>query len=176
MKKILLTFLVLALTACGESEEEKQIRQLKQALQQQQQLTALQAEQQVPVPMQPQAQAQPIVVQQPAMQAIPVQKDTTFQDMALGALAGHAISSAFSSSGSRTSYEPPMQVTPQRPKVVNNYIIQPKPAIPIVEKPKPTNPLANLAGKNLSSGFSPKPTVVAKPNPLANMSKTTFKH
>ena len=96
MKKLVLV-LPLLLAACGEDEAAKRIRELeaqqnqaRMQMEQQQQQMAMQQQQQQQQPMYA-PQAAPVVVQPP-------QHDNTIMNMAVGALAGHAISNAMNGS------------------------------------------------------------------------------
>lgn len=188
MKNITLVLIALTLTAC-QSEEEKKIAQLErqnrlmaEQMQLQNQMQGLAQQPNYQQPMQQPAYQQPVVM--PAQQPVIIQqqKDTTLQDMALGAMAGHVVTNALTKSG--TSGTSGSNLQPQ--KVVNNYIVRPASpapvAAPIISAPaavtpsKPTNALSNLSGVNLTAKSNvnqnyntAKPA--AKPNALSNLSK-----
>ena len=152
MKKLVLV-LPLLLAACGDDEAEKRIKELeaqqnqaRMEMQQQQQQMAMQQQQlynQQQIAQQPQyapppqyAPQAPVVVQQP-------QHDNTIMNMAVGALAGHAISNAMNGSNNDRPSE----------RVVEHKTI-------IVDNRQPVNPVQN----NVASVQPSAPSVQPKQN------------
>lgn len=132
MKKLVLV-LPLLLAACGDDEAEKCIKELeaqqnqaRMQMEQQQQQMAMQQQQlynQQQIAQQPQYAPQaPVVVQQQP------QHDNTIMNMAVGALAGHAISNAMNGSNNDRPSE----------RVVEHKTI-------IVDNRQPVNPVQNIA-------------------------------
>ena len=174
MKKLILV-LPLLLTACGD-DEEKRIKQLEaqnnqarmQLEQQQQQMNMQQqfAQQNAqPQYIQPQMAPQaPVIVQQP-------QHDNTIMNMAVGALAGHAISNAMNSSNDR----PSERVVERRTVVIDNR--QPSApsnhfqsnVAPSVPSPNKQNYM-DMNKLSQSSKYAP-PSAPSRPSSSMNMSK-----
>jgi hypothetical protein len=189
MKKLILV-LPLLLTACGD-DEEKRIKQLEaqnnqarmQLEQQQQQMNMQQqfAQQNAqPQYIQPQMAPQaPVIVQQP-------QHDNTIMNMAVGALAGHAISNAMNSSNDR----PSERVVERRTVVIDNRQpvapssnvqsnVAPSTNYGYFQQPKPaTKSSMDMAKLSESAKYSPpsnnasvsKP-FASRPSSSMNMSK-----
>ena len=145
MKKLVLV-LPLLLAACGDDEAEKRIKELeaqqnqaRMQMQQQQQQMAMQQQQlynQQQIAQQPQYAPQaPVVVQQP-------QHDNTIMNMAVGALAGHAISNTMNGSNNDRPSE----------RVVEHKTV-------IVDNRQPVNPVQNIASVQPSA-----PSVQPKQN------------
>lgn len=145
----------LALTACGESAEEKQARLFKEQQAQIQQLQAQQVQQaqiqQQQQFQQPQQYApQPQVIQQPAAPVV-VQaphQDNTLMNMATGALIGHTIANM--GNNNHDSYDRP----PER--VVERTIIRHEPA--------PVAPVAPVAA---AAPLAPTPAAPVAPKASA---------
>jgi hypothetical protein len=170
----------LALTACGESAEEKQARLFKE---QQTQIAQLQAQQvQQAQQQQPQQYApQPQVIQQPAAPVV-VQaphQDNTLTNLATGALIGHALSGGFNG-GSNSA--PAERIVEHKTVIVNNH---PAPAAPttsfapppspVVQAPAPAAPRASGMDMNKlsqSSSYAPRPSTPApRTSSSMNMSR-----
>jgi hypothetical protein len=179
----------LALTACGESTEEKQARLFKE---QQTQIAQLQAQQvqqaQQQQFQQPQQYApQPQVIQQPAAPVI-VQaphQDNTLTNLATGALIGHALSGGFNG-GSNSA--PAERIVEHKTVIVNNH---PAPAAPTTSfappasvapapvAPAPVAPRASGMDMNKlsqSSSYAPRPSTPApRASSSMNMSRLSSK-
>jgi len=173
----------LALTACGESAEEKQARLFKE---QQTQIAQLQAQQQQF--QQPQQYApQPQVIQQPAAPVI-VQaphQDNTLTNLATGALIGHALSGGFNG-GSNSA--PAERIVEHKTVIVNNH---PAPAAPttsfapppspVVQAPAPAPAASRASAMDMnklsqSSSYAPRPSAPApRASSSMNMSKLSSK-
>jgi hypothetical protein len=176
----------LALTACGESAEEKQARLMKEQQAQIQQLQAQQVQQaqiqQQQQFQQPQQYApQPQVIQQPAAPVV-VQaphQDNTLTNLATGALIGHALSGGFNG-GSNSA--PAERIVEHKTVIVNNH---PAPAAPttsfapppspVVQAPAPAAPRASGMDMNKlsqSSSYAPRPSTPApRTSSSMNMSR-----
>ena len=167
--KYLALSITLLLTACGESEQERQqkiINQQQQQLREQQQMY-----------QQQQTQVQPQVIQPPAapvvVQAAP-QHDNTLMNMAMGAMIGHALTGG-GSSGSNDTH-----VIERKTVIINNHPEVPAPVqtasapvAPVQSTPKPsTMDMNKLSG---ASSFSPRPVSVAPVKSSMNMSKLSSK-
>jgi hypothetical protein len=176
----------LALTACGESAEEKQARLFKEQQAQIQQLQAQQVQQaqiqQQQQFQQPQQYApQPQVIQQPAAPVI-VQaphQDNTLTNLATGALIGHALSGGFNG-GSNSA--PAERIVEHKTVIVNNH---PAPAAPttsfapppalVAQAPAPAAPVSPRAsGMDMnklsqSAKYAP-PSAASAPAPRSTMS------
>jgi hypothetical protein len=165
--KYLALSITLLLTACGESDEERQqkiINQQQQQLREQQQMY-----------QQQQTQVQPQVIQQPAapvvVQAAP-QHDNTLMNMAMGAMIGHALTGG-GSSGSNDTH-----VIERKTVIINNHPEVPAPVqtssapvTPVQSTPKPSAMDMNkLSG---ASSFSTRP--VSPVRQSMNMSKLSSK-
>jgi hypothetical protein len=179
----------LALTACGESAEEKQLRIQREQQAQIQQLQAQQVQQaQQQQFQQPQQYApQPQVIQQPAAPVI-VQaphQDNTLTNLATGALIGHALSGGFNG-GSNSA--PAERIVEHKTVIVNNH---PAPAAPTTSfappasvapapvAPAPAAPRASGMDMNKlsqSSSYAPRPSTPApRASSSMNMSKLSSK-
>ena len=168
--KYLALSITLLLTACGESDQERQqkiINQQQQQLREQQQMY-----------QQQQTQVQPQVIQQPSapvvVQAAP-QHDNTLMNMAMGAMIGHALTGG-GSSGSNDTH-----VIERKTVIINNHPEVPAPSapvqtasapvVPVQSTPKPSAMDMNkLSG---ASSFSTRP--VAPVRSSMNMSKLSSK-
>jgi hypothetical protein len=168
----------LALTACGESAEEKQARLFKE---QQTQIAQLQAQQvQQAQQQQPQQYApQPQVIQQPAAPVV-VQaphQDNTLTNLATGALIGHALSGGFNG-GSNSA---PAERVVEKTVIVNNHAapmaapVAPTPVAPVTTAPAPVAPRASGMDMNKlsqSSSYAPRPSTPApRTSSSMNMSR-----
>ena len=168
--KYLALSITLLLSACGESEQERQQKIINQ---QQQQLR----EQQQMYQQQQQTQVQPQVIQQPAapvvVQAAP-QHDNTLMNMAMGAMIGHALTGGGSSGNNDT------HVIERKTVIINNHPEVPAtsapvqtasaPVAPVQSTPKPSAMDMNkLSG---ASSFSTRPVPVRQ---SMNMSKLSSK-
>lgn len=147
MKKLILV-LPLLLAACGDNDDEKRIKQLEaqnnqtmHELDQQRQQMAFQQQQmmQQPAPQYQPAPQAPVIVQQP-------QHDNTIMNMAVGALAGHAISNAMNGSNNDRPVE----------RVVEHKTV-------IIDNRQPTT-----SGNNLQSNVSNVPTPSVPSNTKQN--------
>ena len=169
--KYLALSITLLLTACGESEQERQqkiINQQQQQLREQQQM------------YQPQTQVQPQVIQQPAapvvVQAAP-QHDNTLMNMAMGAMIGHALTGGGSSGSNDT------RVIERKTVIINNHPEVPAPAAPVQTASAPvapvqTAPKPSAMDMNKLSGassYSPRQTSVAPVRSSMNMAKLSSK-
>lgn len=177
----------LALTACGESAEEKQARLFKE---QQTQIAQLQAQQvQQAQQQQPQQYApQPQVIQQPAAPVV-VQaphQDNTLTNLATGALIGHALSGGFNG-GSNSA--PAERIVEHKTVIVNNHaapmaapttsFAPPASVAPAPVAPAPAAPRASGMDMNKlsqSSSYAPRPSTPApRTSSSMNMSKLSSK-
>jgi hypothetical protein len=167
----------LALTACGESAEEKQLRIQREQQAQIQQLQAQQQQFQQPQQYAP----QPQIIQQPAAPVV-VQaphQDNTLTNLATGALIGHALSGGFNG-GSNSA--PAERIVEHKTVIVNNH---PAPAAPttsfapppspVVQAPAPAAPRASGMDMNKlsqSSSYAPRPSTPApRASSSMNMSR-----
>ena len=169
--KYLALSITLLLTACGESEQERQqkiINQQQQQLREQQQM------------YQQQTQVQPQVIQQPAapvvVQAAP-QHDNTLMNMAMGVMIGHALTGG-GSSGSNDTH-----VIERKTVIINNHPEVPTPSAPVQTASAPVAPaqstpkpsamdMNKLSG---ASSYSPRQTSVAPVRSSMNMTKLSSK-
>jgi hypothetical protein len=180
----------LALTACGESAEEKQARLFKE---QQTQIAQLQAQQvqqaQQQQFQQPQQYApQPQIIQQPAAPVV-VQaphQDNTLTNLATGALIGHALSGGFNG-GSNSA--PAERIVEHKTVIVNNHaapmaapttsFAPPASVAPAPVAPAPAAPRASGMDMNKlsqSSSYAPRPSTPApRTSSSMNMSKLSSK-
>jgi hypothetical protein len=184
----------LALTACGESAEEKQARLFKEQQAQIQQLQAQQVQQaQQQQFQQPQQYApQPQVIQQPAAPVV-VQaphQDNTLTNLATGALIGHALSGGFNG-GSNSA--PAERIVEHKTVIVNNHpapaapttsfappaSVAPAPVAPAPVAPAPVAPRASGMDMNKlsqSSSYAPRPSTPApRASSSMNMSRLSSK-
>ena len=174
----------LALTACGESTEEKQARLLKEqqtqiAQLQQNQMQQAQIQQQQQYQQPQQYAPQPQVIQQPAAPVI-VQaphQDNTLTNLATGALIGHALSGGFNG-GSNSA---PAERVVEKTVIVNNHAapmaapVAPTPVAPVTTAPAPVAPRASGMDMNKlsqSSSYAPRPSTPApRASSSMNMSR-----
>jgi len=170
---VLAVAVLISLTACGESAEEKQARLFKEQQAQIQQLQAQQVQQQQY--QQPQQYApQPQVIQQPAAPVI-VQaphQDNTLTNLATGALIGHALSGGFNG-GSNSA---PAERVVEKTVIVNNHAA-PTPVAPITTAPTPVTPVApktsamDMNKLSQSAKYAPPTVPVARPASSMNMNR-----
>lgn len=144
MKKLVLTLTILSLVACGESDEEKQKRQIDHIVAQQPNQT-------------------PVIIQQPV---VVQQHDNTMTNMLGGVLLGHAIanSSINSNIAHGPSYDRDYGAS-SRTVTKNITINQPAPVTST-----PVAPKVNSMDTNKFNTYNPiSPT--SKPNSSMNMNK-----
>jgi hypothetical protein len=170
--KYLALTISLLLTACGESEQERQqkiINQQQQQLREQQQMF-----QQIP-----QAQVQPQVIQQPTapvvVQSAP-QHDNTLMNMATGALIGHALTSGLSGNTNHSNND--THIIERKTVIINNPAPVQSNAVPVQPVVAPVQPKPSSMDMNKLSGassFSTRPPTTIRPSSSMNMAKLSSK-
>lgn len=177
MKKLIIA-LPFFLAACGDEEAARikqleaqqnqakvQLEQQQQMAMQQQQLMQQQMVQQPQyAPQAPVVAPQPVIVQQP-------QHDNTIMNMAVGALAGHAISNAMNSSNND---RPTERVVEHKTVIIDN-----RPSTPVANSPQyfvqpPVQPKTNYMDMNKlseSAKYTPPSSnsTVASAKPVGGM-------